>query len=537
MSVIQDRKELRYIRRQNLEEESRIIGNYYRDLIRSYGVDVRYYKISVPYPDEFSTTVNQNTLLLNAYGYDDHPDWSISCNMISYMEVDNDIFNLNKFGAMPTTDVTFYFDSIDYACALAPQLGRLREYKIEPQNFTIEAANAHEVETLKIERLFKSEILSGKVLFDFSFIEEAEVGSPFTMWGEVTEHTPPVILFKANEDIYKSFNYRLTDGDCEDIRIQLTATITRMPTGKYMVNCQTRGAVLFHDLSLVGKYALEITPTAGDTVTIDFPNEESREKFEITSCTDRQLTTDGLNPLLHRYIWKCRAKRLVQAEEGFPEQSVAEDILKEKIEAGMVAMENITEQISVYPDDQDMVYGGYEGPKAMTPTNSATKTSSRDLQPIDIPDDWDEISIFTFPDGCRLASDGFSLFFANSSGRATKLNTIQVQEPPEKAVPVFPLKSMQMLKSSGGRVYMTSIDGTCSLLTGNPEEKPSNPVLSLDALTTPTVFNGKARNPNKEGDMTMKFSVADIRLETYPKPDGDQGLRSMSGKTPVEVFI
>lgn len=48
MSVLQSAQpEIRYIRRKNLEEESRVIGNYYRDLIRQYGIDCTYYKLNV----------------------------------------------------------------------------------------------------------------------------------------------------------------------------------------------------------------------------------------------------------------------------------------------------------------------------------------------------------------------------------------------------------------------------------------------------------------------------------------------------------
>ena len=58
--------------------------------------------------------------------------------MISYMEVENDIFQLNKYGVLPNQDVNFYFDSKDFACALAWKLGRLKEYPIDEQMFVME---------------------------------------------------------------------------------------------------------------------------------------------------------------------------------------------------------------------------------------------------------------------------------------------------------------------------------------------------------------------------------------------------------------
>lgn len=93
MAVIQSTQpELRYIKRQNLENEARIIGNYYRDLIRSYGVDCIYYKRDTSEFEEFKKNIDRNTILRHAYGYNDAPDYSMSAHTLTYMEVENDIF-------------------------------------------------------------------------------------------------------------------------------------------------------------------------------------------------------------------------------------------------------------------------------------------------------------------------------------------------------------------------------------------------------------------------------------------------------------
>lgn len=124
MSVIQSTQpELRYIKRENLEQEARIIGNYYRDLIRSYGVDCIYCKLDTSEFENFKKVIDQNTILKQAYGYNISPDYSLSAHTLTYMEVENDIFQLNKFGLNPNIDVNFYFESTDFACALATKLG------------------------------------------------------------------------------------------------------------------------------------------------------------------------------------------------------------------------------------------------------------------------------------------------------------------------------------------------------------------------------------------------------------------------------
>jgi hypothetical protein len=82
---------------------------------------------------------------------------------------------------------------------------------------------------------------------------------------------------------------------------------------KYILHGKVFGAVLFYDINRVGKYIELIHPDVGDVIAIDFPDEKSREEYEITECYDKQLTTDGISPLLHKYVWKCKARRRVDS--------------------------------------------------------------------------------------------------------------------------------------------------------------------------------------------------------------------------------
>ena len=137
MALYQDNnREIRYLK--NTEREQKIIGNYYRDIIRQYGLDVNYYKLQIPYMEQFKTIVDENTVLRHAYGYEEEPDYSISANMISYMEVQDDLLQLDKYGILPNTTVNFWFDREDFACSLASKMGQLREYKVRETEFVIE---------------------------------------------------------------------------------------------------------------------------------------------------------------------------------------------------------------------------------------------------------------------------------------------------------------------------------------------------------------------------------------------------------------
>lgn len=58
MSIIQNSDNIRYIRRQNLDEEARILGNYYRDIIRQFGIDCTYYKMDMSEFNDFKNVVD-----------------------------------------------------------------------------------------------------------------------------------------------------------------------------------------------------------------------------------------------------------------------------------------------------------------------------------------------------------------------------------------------------------------------------------------------------------------------------------------------
>jgi len=136
-----------------------------------------------------------------------------------------------------------------------------------------------------------------------------------------------------------------------------------------MLSGYTHGSILFFDLARIGKYCEKIRPDVGDIVELDFPDENNREKYEITECLDKQLTQDGLNPLLHKYIWKCKARRYVNSyEQGTPEDNEADARMDERRKYDAVVDEEIADAVSKYDPigdentevKEDAVYGGYE---------------------------------------------------------------------------------------------------------------------------------------------------------------------------------
>ena len=98
---------------------------------------------------------------------------------------------------------------------------------------------------------------------------------------------------------------------------------------KNILSGYVHGSLLFFDTDMLGKYVNLIRPAMGDLIAIDFPSDTNREIYEITDCFDKQLTQDGISPLLHNYIWKCKAKRYVNAHENLAPANEADERVEE----------------------------------------------------------------------------------------------------------------------------------------------------------------------------------------------------------------
>jgi hypothetical protein len=258
MSIIQSTQpELRYSKRQNLEHEARIIGNYYRDLIRSYGVDCIYHKLDTSDFGNFKNIIDKNTILKHAYGYDISPDYSLSAHTLTYMEVENDIFQLNKFGLNPNMDVNFYFENNDFACALATKCGQYKEYPIKEIEITCEVPECtNEYDefidsvTGKIEKHYLSsnifpynlgfgyneyyyaENLSGKLNVE---INGYEIGKETTIICNPYEHTDFNIKFNSNSDLYRSMKHIIENDEYLETMIYLTFVVNEVIIGKQQI--------------------------------------------------------------------------------------------------------------------------------------------------------------------------------------------------------------------------------------------------------------------------------------------------------------
>lgn len=495
------------MKRPNLEQEAQVVGNYYRDVIRSYGIDVVYNKRDTSMLENYKQTIDHNTFLQKAYGYEMAPDYSCSAHMISYMEVEQDIFQLNKYGLNPNADVSFYFDSTDFACALATKLGQYEEHKIKEIEFECEVPEC--TDEVVVERNpvtgefitsayvsadvfpyqlglgrneeYYCEMLSGKLSVE---IPGYEFDKEYTVPCHPYEHSDFNVEFPANKSLYRSLKHRYQNDDYLQTLVFLTFKVSKVVIGKdnngkkihkCILHGKIHGAVLFYNMFKIGKYLEKIHPEVGDLITIDFPDERNSERYQVTDCYDKSLQSDGISPLLHKYIWKCKGRRYANTYDDI-EMNEADKKLLEKQQFEQVVEEQVTSQVSKYEDNEDAAYGGYEG--NMVDYEKDIVHPHRDLK-VDYVDDGTGIDIHQFACGSKLVTTGYELFYVNARGEAISLTLDSTRKT---AFPKVVDSGLRYLKASADCLVFVDFDGQSHKIVEDVEATQGELQICLNSL-------------------------------------------------------
>ena len=545
MSVLQSQhSEVRYLKRKGLEEESRIIGNALRDQIRQYGIDCTYYKLDENFATSFKKNIDQNAILKRAYGYETNPDYSMSVDMITYADVQQDIFMMNKLGYTPNAEIDFHFDKIDFACALATKCGQLKEYEIqqtevicevpEVQSSYIEFDNGdgdssndkyylsshefpYEIGFGSVQPKYTCGILSGRFR---ALIQPYEYDKEYTIVCDPYEHTDFNIQFPVNSDLYRSLRYKIENDDYLETLIYLTYRVDKVKrddsTFASILSGYVHGSILFYDIDKLGKYVDLIRPAVGDIIEIDFPDDKNREKYEITDCFDKQLTQDGISPLMHKYIWKCKAKRHINSyEEGAPTND-ADEAVQEMHMFNQVVDSEVAKEISMYDKlgereepsysevsgnykkkvdiNEDAAYGGYD-----------THISEYDKQApgpshekYDFIDDGTAVDLIRFGVGSRLLTNGYDLLFRDINGDFFQIASNSIPLPTAQCM--FE-QDLRWLKATDSQVVFINVEGESTQIVCDYEATKGEVELCLNSLYDKTLDDTKPR------------SLDDVRLD------------------------
>lgn len=519
MSVIQStQKEVRFLKRKNLEEEARVLGNMYADQIRMFGIDCIYHKLNTKIFGDFKNIIDKNTKLIHAYkGYNINPDYTCSAEMITYPEIQQDIFNLQKYGIRNEAEIDFYFDSKQFACDLATKCGQLKEYPISSIDIDCEVPDVDSQTSTDVfpyrlglgyKEFFMCDMLSGKLSVD---IWPYEYDKQYMLVCNPYEHTDFKVSFLKNSDLYKSLEYEIFNDDYVDSLIYLSCSVHKTVVAKdnagnditkNILHGKITGSLLFYDIHSIGKYLELIHPEVGDVITIDFPDEKNREKYEITDCYDKNLQNDGISPLLHKYIWKCKARRYVPSYEENTglEENEADKRMDEKLIYDQVVEEEVAKKISKYDQisgdiEEDAVYGGYDG---VIRDFDQTRPDPAKHEKYDIMDD-DLMTIMKFGCGCRLATDGYELLFIDVDQNAYKMTLVDYDH--SMRLRCYE-SSLKWLKATDSQIVFINVEGEPNMIVEDEVATKNEMEICLDDLREKSIDFDPV---NKENDNIFKF--------------------------------
>lgn len=329
-----------------------------------------------------------------------------------------------------------------------------------------------------------------------------------TVLCNVLEHGDAMVEIPTNVYTANSFKRKIQNDRFLDTILFLTYRVKRIPVGdgefKFILHGKLHGGVLFNDTTKTGKYMDLIHPDVGDVVTIGFPNQESRQQYEITECTDKRITNDGINPLLGKYVWLCKAKRRIDNDDGVPELNEDDERIKEGIDFLNNADEEIARKIANYDEtENDAVYGGYD--REIKNHDRRAVDPAKNERNIFI-DDGSWIEIFQFHDGCMLVTDGYELYYVDSREMCFKLTTVEDERVISENLVA---SGLQYLKSTDNALYFVNFDNRACRICEDQEITKGEIEECLNSLTTTTI-DGPTQNKN--GQCFYKFRESNTVL-------------------------
>ncbi len=342
--------QLRYLRRRNLENEARLQLGYYRELTQSYGVDVVYYHLGL---DFFVEPASANTYANYTYGESPASTYSLSSDMVLFMTIDSDSPLLKSFGIETITNCEATFIREDFTETFRDIIG-------EPTTNIFSTTISSEISGF-------SGLLSGDIIGNgLSGYTSANTVVPSgTISGAYsagfTRYPKPI-----NPDLYRTLYYtdRVVLGNLTGV---LTGNIDVSGNGIMVGDIQ--GTLnYFNPPSLSAGPNFSIAPQVGDYIRITEYSETDGNypEFEISEILDQDLSPNGVNPHLHKYIWRCRCVRRDPSredvagsidEEAFTPQLIEENNWHEFVSDNVFDYENPVDQVD--GTNSDNAYGGF----------------------------------------------------------------------------------------------------------------------------------------------------------------------------------
>lgn len=331
------------------------------DMIRINGVDLIYYRRF----NTFFQQGEQNTANM-VYGQDSTAEFYLSGIVRAFLQINKQQFSFNLMGYQAQEQIDIWITIEDFRARFATIVGQVNtELFCVP--ITGDIYNRQYYGYIDIPQFYAQ------------------------IYGQLNDNNYVYNAYPQNKERplnsqYFTSLYRISN--LQPLSGYLNGQLTDYIQNDSYITGYVEGQISYHSLkNIQNSPSWNVAPQVGDY--FKFNVGQIQQQYEVNQVLDKQLTKDGLNPLLGRYLYRCKAIRRVPSQQSHnniqQETSIGHDIndiiqsqninhitkaqkqenypqytkkTKRKNQQNKRS-NNIAKGIYTYEQGQDSVYGGY----------------------------------------------------------------------------------------------------------------------------------------------------------------------------------
>lgn len=339
---------VQFMNQSNLAAQQKLARGYYQQLIRMYGVTVKYFRRNYEFFDP-------NGLLNSAgnvdwtYGYDSEYTYGNETEMIGYIEMGNDAFIFSMIGADSEQDGKIYFEKNQFELDMLDAVGTITSglfsttFDVDIEGFTGDYNHTENFDA-----------------FDITFEDTLNFVESGVVSGSITP-TISDIHTQINDDIAGTKSYVHNWIVQGSINGEYIGTLDEDGDGTVTVSAS--GNLTYNrPATQAESNGWSIAPQVGDFIRITF-GDGTTEDYIFTQVTDRDLQNDGISPFLGKFVWKCQFTRRDFSHETVPSGSIESETFENDYLNQVIAITDTVSDDNYNYDSEteadDDVYGGF----------------------------------------------------------------------------------------------------------------------------------------------------------------------------------
>jgi len=311
--------EIRFLTRKNLDREQLLQKTYFMEQIRHYGIDVEYYRADQDFFKD-NTVYSDWTM-----GQAQQLNYSHMEDMVVYTSVDVESTLTSALGIETTLNSEIYIAKQKFTETWRDTIGKLKTGDIS-ETKTFDIIN------YEVDVAFKHLTDDLEATFDTTLTIDSQAVVSGSVSGNIPVNYTRIPL-KVNPFLYKSPEFTERDINSDEATCTYTANVDVFGNGTIDV---TMSGILgyrssYEDINNQPNNT-SLRPIAGDFIRlVEYYLGEKQidatvnpQEYQITHVSEQELTPNGYNNLLNKYLYKCT---IVRREASY--EDVVGDIQEE----------------------------------------------------------------------------------------------------------------------------------------------------------------------------------------------------------------